>query len=226
MKKILIGMSLALNAIVLLAILFVVIAGSDLMIRYILKPNHDRWVSQWDLVSIQPGDIVFVGDSITRGGSWYELLPDYPAKNRGIDGDETVGVLERLHQITSGKPGTVFLLIGTNDLAFGRKLDEIVSNVVTIVERIKAESPDTTVYVQSVLPRSADYRKQVEMLNAGLQSAIAGKAQWLNLYPLFLDAEDGSIRDDLANDELHLMGQGYLIWRDAILERLDGTIAG
>jgi len=38
----------------------------------------------------------------------------------------------------------------------------------------------------------------------------------LDLYPVFLDAADGSIRNDLSNDELHLLGAGYLAWRDAI----------
>ena len=38
---------------------------------------------------------------------------------------------------------------------------------------------------------------------------------WINLYPLFVD-ENGKLREDLTNDGLHLLGKGYLIWRDAI----------
>jgi len=38
---------------------------------------------------------------------------------------------------------------------------------------------------------------------------------WINLYPLFVD-DQGRLRADLTNDGLHLMGQGYLIWRDAL----------
>ena len=38
---------------------------------------------------------------------------------------------------------------------------------------------------------------------------------WINLYPLFVDAE-GKLRRELTNDGLHLLGQGYIIWRDAI----------
>ena len=38
---------------------------------------------------------------------------------------------------------------------------------------------------------------------------------WINLYPLFAD-ENGRLRSELTNDGLHLMGEGYLIWRDAI----------
>ena len=38
---------------------------------------------------------------------------------------------------------------------------------------------------------------------------------WINLYPLFVD-KNGKLREDLTNDGLHLLGPGYLIWRDAI----------
>jgi lysophospholipase L1-like esterase len=62
-----------------------------------------------------------------------------------------------------------------------------------------------------------EYRESVESLNARLEATAAESgAIWINLYPLFLDEADGSIRNDLANDELHLLGDGYLIWREQI----------
>jgi hypothetical protein len=45
--------------------------------------------------------------------------------------------------------------------------------------------------------------------------------RWIDLYPRFL-APDGSIRDDLSNDELHLLGPGYDLWRDAIAHHVAG----
>ena len=217
MKKALIGVSVGLNVLVLAIVLAV---ASGIASRWIasqfLGPGYDRWVSQFKLLPVQPGDIVFLGDSITEGGSWHELFPGLPVRNRGIGGDTTTGVLARLHQVTDGKPSKIFLLIGTNDLAMGADVADIVSNVESIVETIQASSPETQVFVQSVLPRDADYRKDIEAINAGIQRAIGGKAVWVDLYALLLDARDGSIRDDLSNDELHLMGEGYRIWRDAI----------
>ena len=38
---------------------------------------------------------------------------------------------------------------------------------------------------------------------------------WINLYQLFVD-DKGKLKARLTNDGLHLMGEGYLIWRDAI----------
>ncbi len=40
-------------------------------------------------------------------------------------------------------------------------------------------------------------------------------ATWINLYPLFTDSE-GNLRAELTNDGLHLLGPGYIIWRDII----------
>ena len=40
---------------------------------------------------------------------------------------------------------------------------------------------------------------------------------WINIYPLFVD-KNGKLRADLTNDGLHLLGPGYLIWRDAVIK--------
>lgn len=47
------------------------------------------------------------------------------------------------------------------------------------------------------------------------QVAARQHVTWINLYPLFVNNE-GKLRPELTNDGLHLMGEGYLIWRDAI----------
>lgn len=221
-KKMFIVLSVGLNVLVLAVVLFMMAGGaSKLATEYFVKPSHNRWVSQFELLPVQPGDTVFLGDSITEGGSWHELLPDQPVRNRGIGGDTTTGVIERLHQIAQGKPDKVFLLIGTNDLFLKVDAREIVANIESIVDSIRGESPATRVIVQSVLPRAASYRDRIEALNDELRSAIADKASWLDLYPLFLDGDTGGIRGDLSNDRLHLSGPGYLLWRDALREWLD-----
>ncbi len=220
MKRILIGLSVLLNVIVLCAVLVLTVAPASLLGVFFgdfLALSYERWVSQFEHLEIQQGDVVFLGDSITEGGAWEELFPGVPVRNRGIGGDTTTGVLERLDQVSRGRPGKVFLKIGTNDLFMAVPEAQIAANVGTIIDEIRATSPATEIYVQSVLPRAAEYREAVESLNGRLM-AVAGEkgATWIDLYPHFLDEADGSIRDDLANDELHLMGDGYLIWREQI----------
>jgi lysophospholipase L1-like esterase len=138
-------------------------------------------------------------------------------RNRGIGGDTSDGVLRRLEQVTRAQPAKVFLMIGTNDLYRGTSEDEIVANIEEILDRLKQESPDTEVYLESVLPRAVSYRARIEALNARL-AEVAGEqgAAWADLYPSFLDPESGAIRPELSNDEVHLLGPGYALWKEQI----------
>lgn len=171
------------------------------MIRLGMLTGFERRISQFESLGIEPGDTVFLGDSLTEFGEWSELFPNSSVRNRGIDGDQTAGVLTRLHQIIQGTPRQVFLLIGTNDLTGGVPEKQIVRNVTTIVERIRIESPHTEIFVQSVLPRSEDYTAQVDSLNAAIRDAVVDQARWIDLYPLFLDEEGTSIDDALSTDD-------------------------
>lgn len=215
-RRISVGISVTVNLVIVAGAIWLSSGGIEVLAQdYIVKPMYDRWVSQFEELPVQAGDTVFVGDSITEFGNWGDIFPGTHIRNRGIAGDETAGVLARLDQVTAGKPGQVFLLIGTNDLTYGVDENEIVANVEEIISRVNNESPDTEVFVQSVLPRAQDYREQVESLNRKLQSAVSSEATWIDLYPHFLN-EDGSIADTYSNDELHLLGEGYLVWRDIV----------
>ena len=97
-------------------------------------------------------EIVFLGNSITDGAEWFELLGNKRCRNRGISGDVTEGILLRLDAITKLHPSSIFILIGINDLSRNMSVDEIASNYRKILEQIKKETPRTKVYVQSVMP--------------------------------------------------------------------------
>lgn len=86
---------------------------------------YDQRATLFEVLPTSKKDIIFLGNSITNGGEWAELLGNPHVKNRGISGDRTDGVLDRLHVITKGKPAKIFLLIGINDLSGGRSIEEI-----------------------------------------------------------------------------------------------------
>src|SRR5690606_19998654 len=65
---------------------------------------------------IHEGDVVFIGNSITFWADWPVLLNDCDVKNRGIPGDNSFGLKERLYEITRAKPAKIFIMIGINDL--------------------------------------------------------------------------------------------------------------
>ncbi len=216
MKKISIKLSVALNVVFIALGLCFSGCVAGFVKANVIRPHHDRWVSQFEVHGVQPNDTVFLGDSITDFGAWHEIFPQSHVRNRGIVGDSTMEVYERLDQITRGKPAQVFLMIGTNDLFAGLDQEQIVENIIKIVKKIRQDSPATSIFVQSILPRDESYKERIEALNFALKNRLSGMARWVNLYPLFLDKEGLSMDDALSNDELHLGGKGYLVWRDAI----------
>ncbi|MCX2982187.1 sialate O-acetylesterase [Halieaceae bacterium IMCC14734] len=213
MKTWLIRLSVTLNVLTLAVAAGVYFNGASL-VRSFLEPMYERKFSFFDSYPIASGATVFLGDSITEGGEWQEVFPALRAINRGIGGDITTGVLQRLEQVSKAAPERVFLMIGTNDLTHGPdSRDTSYQQYREIVQRLQQESPRTEIFLQSVLPRAADKQEEVEAYNAVIaEIATATGTTFIDLYPAFLDP-DGSIKDAYSNDELHLNGPGYQLWQ-------------
>lgn len=181
----------------------------------------------FEVLPTSKSDIIFLGNSITNGGEWAELLCNPHAKNRGISGDTTQGVLDRLSTITKGKPSKIFLLIGTNDLSRGKSVDEIAKNVEKIVERVKRESPKTKLYVQSVFPVNPkvntkfsghmDRKKDIAALNAKIKAVAARHGvTYIDVYKSLVIPSTDVMNPEYTNDGLHLLGKGYLKWVEVL----------
>ncbi len=171
-------------------------------------------------------DIVFLGNSITDGGEWAELFGDCRIKNRGISGDIAEGVYDRLDAVLKGKPAKIFMMIGINDVARGTSADTIVGRIVRIMEKVGKESPRTKLYIESVLPVNDCYGKfqghtsrgkVVEEINRLLkEEAQERQLTYIDLYSRFCN-EEGKMNPEYSNDGLHLLGKGYLLWRQLLL---------
>jgi lysophospholipase L1-like esterase len=211
-----IRLSVALNLLAVIAALAIWLNASSLILGF-LEPGHARKVSFFEVYPVPSKNAVFLGDSITQGGEWAEIFPDLAVKNRGIGGDTTTGVLERLHQVTNGQPSAVYIKIGTNDLTHGPDQRETsYRQYKEIIARVQKDSPSTHIYVQSLLPRAADRQLEVEAFNGEIQRlATQMDVTYIDLYSHFLDP-DGSIADKFSNDELHLSGEGYQLWQSLL----------
>ena len=180
----------------------------------------------FEVLPTSKSDIIFLGNSITNGGEWAELLGNPHAKNRGISGDTTQGVLDRLSTITKGKPSKIFLLIGTNDLSRGKSVDEVAKNVEKIVERVKRESPKTKLYVQSVFPVNPKFnkflghmnrQKDIAALNAKIKAVAARHGvTYIDVYNSLVTPSTDVMNPKYTNDGLHLLGKGYQKWVDVL----------
>lgn len=176
----------------------------------------ERRLSNFDTFPVTSDGIVFLGDSLTDEARWGDIFPDQKIFNRGVGADRTEHLLTRLDQVTTGQPAMIFIMIGTNDLGCGIPPATIVTNYRQILHTIQIQSPRSRVFVQSLLPRHAEYQKGIEAINKELQVLAHNYGYtYIDLYADFID-KDGSIKDEYANDELHLLGPGYLKWKAII----------
>lgn len=169
-------------------------------------------------------DIVFLGNSITARANWSRLLDLPNAKNRGISGDISFGILERLDEVISGKPAKVFLLIGINDISRNIPDTVILGNIKKITSRIKEGSRRTRIYVYTLLPVNSSFGKfknhynkdeHLLWLNAEIRKLNDKKVRIIDLYPHFLDA-DNRLRQELTEDGLHPNAAGYEVFKALI----------
>ncbi|WP_290540684.1 serine hydrolase [Alistipes sp.] len=192
---------------------------------------YKRIVAFMDERPVTRDDIVMLGNSLTEnGGDWSARLEREHVVNRGIIGDEAMGVYDRLHLILPSQPAKIFLMIGVNDLSHDLTSEEIARRVEMIVERIRQESPATKLHVQSLLPFNESFRRykrldgkeaMVAEINT-LLKAVAKRhnAKYIDLYPLFCTKGGHTLPAEYTTDGLHLNEEGYRIWAKALRKYL------
>ena len=188
---------------------------------------YDQKLSMFEQMSAKPKAIVWLGDSITDGGEWSELFPNHATLNRGISSDHTFGILNRLYEITRRKPAKVFILIGINDISRNFPDTVILNNYRRIIDTIRSNTPDTRIYIQSILPTNNQFTQfknhqnktdHILNINNALKKICEqSNAQYVNLYDAFTD-EEGRLDRRYTNDGLHLTGAGYLRWKEVLLQ--------
>nr|CAC9119752.1 GDSL-like Lipase/Acylhydrolase [Citrobacter werkmanii] len=118
-------------------------------------------------------DIVMLGDSITERGHWQDMFPDVRIGNRGIGGDDTNGILERIATIKATGAKQVFLMVGTNDISHHTNPHIIVSNIIKIANKLEANK--ITPIIQSILLAGENRRaknKIIKYTNTLLEKKI------------------------------------------------------
>jgi len=171
----------------------------------------------------RPGAVVMLGDSETALCEWQELLGDsLTVLNRGISGDYMDGVFARLEEVLRHKPLKIFLLIGVNDLFYGKKPEAIEARYREIVQKIRRESPNSELILQSILPVNGEVRslpatnKDIQAMNVRIAQIAKDYAlPYTDLYSQLTDAS-GNLSTRFTDDGIHLNGLGYIVWREAL----------
>lgn len=187
--------------------------------------SYPLLTKQFESFEHKTSDIVFLGNSITFGVDWYELLQMPQVRNRGISGDMTFGVLERLQEIIDGKPAKLFIMIGVNDILRNIPDSYIISNYNNIISRVTKGSPKTHIYIQSILPINETFTQRknnigkserIIVVNQALKEiAKSYHATYIDLHTVFKTPE-GFLDPSLTYDGLHLSLKGYELWKETL----------
>lgn len=176
-------------------------------INQVLTDQHNH-------LPIQPDDIVFVGTSLTAGFPLTEMFGDLRIKNRGIGSNLTSHVLGRIEPIARGKPMGIFLECGINDLEAGISAESILADVMAIVNKIIAISPQTSIVIQSLLPTSGTYERlneKARALNNDLKMYCQmNGVEYVDLYSSLV--EGGKLGQQYTSDGIHLNFKAYEVW--------------
>ena len=161
--------------------------------------------------------VVCLGDSLTYGFpydesiSWATALTDMleiETVNRGINGDTTLGMLNRFYEdVVMEKPTYVVIMGGTNDAYIGVKLNDAKENISKIVEEA---TKNDIIPVLALMPPVSDASEfELKKLRESIKELAAQKEIYLlDFYSIFL-TEEGEFNEVYFCDDCHPNQAGY-----------------
>lgn len=167
---------------------------------------------------LYPGryDIVMLGDSLTERGKWQDMFPDVRIGNRGISGDDTQGIIDRLGDVKRTHAKKVFLMAGTNDLSEKISPKTVSDNIIRIAEGLSEDGVivviQSTLYGNSVRKLKNEWITQIN--DALLMWCNSNNIQFVNLNSII--ATNGFLPDEKTVDGIHLTIKGYEEWKSVI----------
>ena len=193
-------------------------------------------------------DAVFIGDSISYGFELY--VTKKRANGETVLGEAqflTSGSLsygnslwdvsdESVHPTYNGvkmkledaiaqiKPGKIYILLGTNDVAlYG--VEQTIANADTEISRMLEASPGAEIFIMSTTPKYSPAESDVDgalnnadidALNVAMrQFAVEKGYNFMNIAPLFKDETGGLAADYCSDTEgmgIHFTSAAYDIW--------------
>lgn len=170
--------------------------------------------------AIDADTVVLLGDSITAAGSWPDLLPGRRIANEGYPGattDQLVSVAER---IAAQRPSAVYVLAGTNDVRDGLTGEHTTAALELIVDAFEANSPETRIVLQTVLPR-AETADAITATNRAIEAFAEQRGiELIDLHAAFDDGSGGLEAAD-TTEGWHLSERGYRRWADVLSRFFD-----
>lgn len=186
---------------------------------YLKSAVYKNMTAMFALSKMTKADVVFLGNSITAGGNWGELLGRERIANRGISGDNTLGTLHRMQFVTSLRPKLCFIMTGINDLYADASVELIFKNYCAIIDTLRSQRIipviQSTLHVNPKWKRTEEKNPLVAQLNALLKE-YAAKHSIIYIDVNAVLSSNGVLRDEFTTDGVHLTPEAYGVWRELL----------
>lgn len=202
-------------------------------VEYRSTSHYNKRVAQFEREGgIDESSIVMLGNSLTENGkNWAERLGVPQVVNRGIIGDNTVGMTERLCQITPHHPKAIFLMAGINDMVNDNPAIEVAGRVINLIEAIRQQTPTTKLFVESLLPINesngrwrtlAGRTDDIPLTNMYIRAYCESNGiTFVDIFHQMTYPNSNVLREELSSDGLHITEAGYRIWEKEIKKQLN-----
>ena len=169
-------------------------------------------------------DVAFLGDSLTDGYDVAKYYPEYLVSNRGIGGETTIGLEERLKlSLYDLKPKVAVMLIGANNM------DTMFDNYESILKGFNENVPNTKIVILSLTSMSGEWGKKNHLAayNNVKIKMLAEKYsfEYVDLYSALLNLETGEIFPEYTTDGGHLTDLGYEVLTEKITPAIEKQLA-
>ena len=185
--------------------------------------------------------LLFIGDSIAAAwrdesniAAFEKHFGHYNPQNFAIGADTTHGVLRRIQEgnLDGFSPEAVVVLIGVNNIAWGPEhtVEQTADGILKVVQTLHTKMPESKILLMGLLPRgdneregSFRWQKGIDV-NAILESSIDNiHLFYLNIEEQLIE-EDGTVKDDVFEDGVHLSSVGLNVWAEALKPSLEKLI--
>ena len=181
---------------------------------FYIKINNFKKVNNNELFN----NIIFIGDSIIEKYPLNKLFGK-DIINRGIYGDTLYNIFNNIYdRLIVLKPDKIFILIGTNDLNYNKKIDNLIKKYLKLINYLKQKLPNSKIYIQSILPVNKVVNKiQVGNRNNDLIKELNIKIKelckennivFINIFSTLLD-NNNNLDEIYTTDGLHINLLGY-----------------
>lgn len=168
-------------------------------------------------------DVAFLGDSLTDGYDVVRYYPQFKVSNRGIGGDTTFDLEERLKvSVYDLVPKAVVMLIGANNLS------TMFDNYEDILKGLKDNLPNTKIILLSLTNMGQEWGKGNELAayNNVKIKKLAEKYgfAFVDVYSPLMNLKTGEIYPEYTTDGGHLTEKGYEVLTEQITPVLEAEL--